>query len=93
MIRNFADKEAEKIWDGTPSRRLPADLQTIARRKLRMLNNAENLNDLRVPPANRLEALKGDRRSQYSIRINGRWRICFRWADGDAHDVQIVDYH
>ncbi|WP_297901306.1 type II toxin-antitoxin system RelE/ParE family toxin [Metallibacterium sp.] len=93
MIRNFADKEAEKIWDGTPSRRLPADLQSIARRKLRMLNNAENLNDLRVPPANRLEALKGDRRGQYSIRINDQWRICFRWADGDAHDVQIVDYH
>ena len=93
MIRNFADKEAEKIWDGTPSRRLPADLQNIARRKLRMLNNAENLNDLRVPPANRLEALKGDRRGQYSIRINDQWRICFRWADGDAHDVQIVDYH
>ena len=93
MIRNFADKEAVKIWDGTPSRRLPADLQTIARRKLRMLNNAENLNDLRVPPANRLEALKGDRRGRYSIRINDQWRICFRWADGDAHDVQIVDYH
>jgi len=93
VIRNFADKEAEKIWDGTPSRRLPADLQTITRRKLRMLNNAENLNDLRVPPANRLEALKGDRRGQYSIRINDQWRICFRWADGDAHDVQIVDYH
>ena len=92
MIRNFADKEAEKIWNGTPSRRLPADLQTVARRKLRMLNNAENLNDLRVPPANRLEALKGDRRGQYSIRINDQWRICFRWADGDAHDVQIVDY-
>ena len=93
MIRNFADKEAEKIWDGTLSRRLPADLQTIARRKLRMLNNAENLNDLRVPPANRLEALKGDRRGQYSIRINDQWRICFRWADGDAHDVRIIDYH
>lgn len=92
MIKNFADKEAVKIWDGTPSRRLPADLQTIARRKLRMLNNAENLNDLRVPPANRLEALKGDRRGQYSIRINDQWRICFRWADGGAHDVQIVDY-
>ena len=93
MIKNFADKEAEKIWDGTPSQRLPADLQTIARRKLRMLNNAENLNDLRVPPANRLEALKGDRSGQYSIRINDQWRICFRWADGDAHDVRIVDYH
>jgi proteic killer suppression protein len=93
VIRNFADKEAEKIWDGTPSRRLPPDLQTTARRKLRMLNNAENLNDLRAPPANRLEALKGDRRGQYSIRINDQWRIGFRWADGDAHGVQIVDYH
>ena len=93
MIVNFADREAEKFWNGTPSRRLPADLQTVARRKLRMLNNAENLNDLRVPPANRLEALKGDRRGQYSIRINDQWRICFRWADGDAHHVQIVDYH
>ncbi len=93
MIGNFADREAEKIRDGTPSRRLPADLQTIARRRLRMLNNAENLNDLRVPPANRLEALKGSCRGQYSIRINDPWCICFRWADGDAHDVQIIDCH
>lgn len=93
MIRTFADKEAEKIWAGTPSRRLPADIQAVARRKLRMLNNAATLDDLRIPPANRLEALKGDRKGQHSIRINDQWRICFRWSDGDAQDVEIVDYH
>lgn len=93
MIRSFADKEAKTIWAGTPSRRLPSDIQPIARRKLRMLNNASSLNDLRVPPANRLEALKGDRKGWYSIRINDQWRICFHWKDGDAHDVEIVDYH
>lgn len=93
MIRNFADKEAEKIWGGTPSRRLPPDIQSVARRKLRMLGNAAVLDDLRIPPSNRLEALKGGRKGQYSIRINDQWRICFRWADGDAHDVEIVDYH
>ena len=93
MIRDFADKEAEKIWGGTPSRRLPADIQIVARRKLRMLNNAATLDDLRVPPANRLEALKGDRKGQHSIRINDQWRICFRWMAGDAHGVEIVDYH
>lgn len=93
MIRNFADKEAEKVWGGVPSRRLPADIQPVARRKLRMLNNAFSLDDLRVPPANRSEALKGNRKGQRSIRINGPWRICFRWIDGDAHDVEIVDYH
>ena len=93
MIRNFADKEAEKIWDGTSSRRLPAGIQQVARRKLRMLNNAMTLDDLRVPPANRLEALKGDMKGQHSIRINDQWRLCFRWKQGDAHDVAIVDYH
>ena len=93
MIRNFSDKEAEKIWSGAFSRRLPTDIQPIARRKLRMLNNAAALDDLRAPPANRLEALKGDRKGQHSIRINNQWRICFRWSDGDAHDVEIVDYH
>ena len=93
MIRNFADREAEKIWSGTPSRRLPQDIQSVARRKLRMLGNAAVLDDLRTPPANRLEALKGSRKGQYSIRINDQWRICFRWTDGDAHDVEIVDYH
>lgn len=93
MIRNFADREAEKIWSGTPSRRLPPGIQSVARRKLRMLGNAAVLDDLRTPPANRLEALKGSRKGQYSIRINDQWRICFRWTDGDAHDVEIVDYH
>lgn len=93
MIRDFADREAEKLWQGTPPRRLPADIQHVARRKLRMLNNATSLDDLRIPPANRLEALKGDRKGQYSIRINDQWRICFRWHRGDAHDVTIVDYH
>lgn len=93
MIRNFADKEAQKIWCGSPSRRLPADIQQVARRKLRMLNSAVTLEDLRIPPANRLEALKGNRRGRHSIRINDQWRVCFRWKDGDAHDVEIVDYH
>lgn len=93
MIRNFNDREAEKVWSGTVSRRLPVEIQTVARRKLRMLNNAASLDDLRIPPANRLEALKADRKGQHSIRINDQWRICFRWRDGDAHDVEIVDYH
>ncbi|HET8637454.1 MAG TPA: type II toxin-antitoxin system RelE/ParE family toxin [Acidobacteriaceae bacterium] len=93
MIRGFADREAEQIWGGTASRKLPPDFQQVARRKLRMLNAAVTLEDLRVPPANRLEALKGDRKGEHSIRINDRWRICFRWKDGDAHEVEIVDYH
>lgn len=93
MIRDFADEETEKIWEGIVSRRLPHDIQTVARRKLRMLNNARQLEDMRIPPANRLEALKGDRRGQHSIRINDQWRICFRWNDGDASQVEIVDYH
>lgn len=93
MIRSFADKEAEKIWRGARSRKLPADIQQIARRKLRMLNAASVLDDLRIPPANRLEALKGDRKGQCSIRINDQWRICFRWKAGDASEVEIVDYH
>lgn len=93
MIRDFADREAESIWQGTRSRRLPADIQQVARRKLRMLNSASSLEDLRIPPANRLEALKGGRKGQHSIRINDQWRICFRWKDGDAHGVEIVDYH
>lgn len=93
MIRSFADRETQLIWEGTPSRRLPMDIQATARRKLRMLSNAASLEDLRVPPANRLEALKGDRKGQRSIRINDQWRICFVWKDGDAHDVEIVDYH
>jgi len=93
VIRSFIDREAGKIWEGTPSRRLPSSIQQVARRKLRMLNAAAVLDDLRIPPANRLEALKGVRKGQHSIRINAQWRICFRWRDGDAHDVEIVDYH
>lgn len=93
MIRNFADAEASLIWEGTPSRRLPADIQATARRKLRMLHNAAAIQDLRIPPANRLEALKGSRSGQHSIRINDQWRVCFRWKEGDAFDVAIVDYH
>lgn len=93
MIRNFSDREAERILAGVPSRRLPAGIQTVARRKLRMLNSAAVLDDLRVPPANRLEALRGDRKGWNSIRINEQWRVCFRWKDGHAHDVEIVDYH
>jgi proteic killer suppression protein len=93
MIRQFKDKEARKIWEGTISRRLPMDIQVVARRKLRMLNNARHLNDLKVPPANRLEALKGARKGQYSIRINDQWRICFVWSNGNADAVEIVDYH
>jgi proteic killer suppression protein len=81
------------IWVGDVSRPLPRDIQSVARRKLRVLNNARLLSDLRVPPANRLESLHGDRKGQHSIRINDQWRICFLWKDGDAHDVEIVDYH
>jgi proteic killer suppression protein len=93
MIASFRDKEAETIWDGRRSRRLPGDIQAVALRKLRLLNNARHLEDLRIPPANRLEALKGDRGGQHSIRINDQWRICFVWREGHAHEVEIVDYH
>lgn len=93
MMTGFRDRETERIWQGTPSRRLPASIQRIARRKLRMLNNARHLDDLRIPPGNRLEALKGRRKGQYSLHINDQWRLCFRWAAGHAHDVEIVDYH
>ena len=93
MIRHFKDKEALKVWEGRISRKLPGDIQAIARRKLRMLNNAQQLKDLRVPPANRLEALKGTRKGQHSIRINDQWRVCFVWNNGQADAVEIVDYH
>lgn len=93
MIKGFRDKETEKVWRGERSRRLPQDIQPVARRKLRMLNNARTLDDLRIPPANRLEALKGDRTGQHSIRINNQWRICFVWVDGDVIQVEITDYH
>jgi proteic killer suppression protein len=93
VIASFKDKEAERIWLGEFSRRLPQEIQDVARRKLRMLNAARTLMDLRVPPANRLEALKGGRAGQFSIRINDQWRMCFRFAAGQATDVEIVDYH
>lgn len=93
MIVGFSDKETEKVWRGTVSRRLPISIQDVARRKLRMLNAAPRLDDLRIPPVNRLETLKHDRKGQHSIRINDQWRICFRWIDGNAADVEIVDYH
>jgi proteic killer suppression protein len=93
MIKSFRSRETEKIWNGNRSKRLPQSIQQIARRKLRMLNNARSINDLRVPPANRLEALRGNRKGQHSIRINDQWRICFVWLDGDAVNVEIVDYH
>ena len=93
MIRSFRDAETALIWEGTRSRKLPPDIQSTALRKLMMLNRARTLTDLRVPPANRLEPLKGKRGGQWSIRINRQWRICFRWKDGDAEDVEIADYH
>lgn len=93
MIRNFKDKETQKIFERQRSRKLPSDIQQVALRKLRMLNRAETLQDLRVPPANRLEHLTGNRNGQYSIRINDQWRICFEWQEGDALNVEIVDYH
>ena len=93
MIRSFKDSEAEKIFALQRSRKLPHDIQQVALRKLRMLNNARTLQDLSSPPANRLEKLSGDRAGQYSIRINDQWRICFEWQDGDAREVEITDYH
>jgi len=93
MIHDFADPEAARIWSGRRSRRLPADIQATALRKLRLLNHARALSDLSAPPGNRLEALKGDRTGQYSIRVNAQWRICFLWRDGGPADVEIVDYH
>jgi proteic killer suppression protein len=93
MIRSFKSKEAEKIFFRTRSKKLPGDIQDVAFRKLRMLHRAMTLQDLRVPPANRLERLRGDRKGQYSIRINDQWRICFVWEGGHAFDVDIVDYH
>ncbi len=93
MIRGFADPETELIWSGRRSRKLPPDIQPVALRKLRLLNQAKVLQDMRVPPGNRLEALKGERKGQHSIRINDQWRICFRWHDGGPSDVEIVDYH
>ena len=93
MIKSFADPETERIWRGERSRRLPVEMQRVARRKLRMLANARTVTDLRAPPGNRLERLKGSRQGQWSIRVNDQWRVCFRWSQGDAHEVEIADYH
>jgi proteic killer suppression protein len=93
MIRSFADRETELIWNGKRSRKLPPDMQDRALDKLRLLNRAKSLDDLRNPPSNRLHELKGDRAGQHSISINMQWRICFFWKDGGANRVEIVDYH
>jgi proteic killer suppression protein len=93
VIKSFASAATETVWAGSRSRELPPDIQNTARRKLRMLNNAVTMAELRVPPNNRLEKLKGSRAGQYSIRVNDQWRICFRWDHGDCYDVDIVDYH
>ena len=93
MIRSFADKETERVWDGLRSRKLPPDIQKRGRDKLLLLDAAEMLEDLRSPPSNRLHALREDRTGQHSVSINDQWRICFVWKDGDARNVEIVDYH
>jgi proteic killer suppression protein len=93
MIKSFGDKESEKIWNGIRSKKLPNEIQDVTRRKLRMINNAQDVNDLRIPPANRLEKLKGELHEYYSIRINNQWRIIFKWINNDAYEIRIVDYH
>jgi len=93
VIKSFRDKKTEKVYGRERSAKLPGDIQQIALRKLRMINNAQNINDLRIPPSNRLEKLSGDRAGQYSIRINDQWRICFVWKDNNAYYVEITDYH
>ena len=93
MIISFGSKKTESIWNGERVKKLPLEVQKIGRRKLRMLNNAQNITDLRVPPSNRLEKLKGDLKRFYSIRINDQWRIIFQWNKGQALEVEIMDYH
>ena len=93
MIRGFAGRDTELVWQGIRSRRLPGEVQRIGLRKLEMLDAAVTVEDLREPPSNRLEALKGDRKGFWSIRINGQWRIIFKWEDGYAENVEIIDYH
>jgi len=93
LIVSFKCSETEKIWNRIGARKLPANIQQKALHKLQLLDAAVRVDQLRVPPGNRLEALKGDRKGQFSIRINDQWRICFRWSDGNAHNVEIVDYH
>ena len=93
MIKSYRDKDTDRLFQRQPVRKLGTGVQRVALRKLRRLDAAMRLSDLRVPPGNRLERLRGDRTGQYSIRINDQWRICFRWHEGDAYDVEIVDYH
>lgn len=93
MIRSFRDRDTQRLFDRQPVRKLGPDFQRVALRKLRQLDAAVSLDDLRVPPGNRLEKLSRERAGQHSIRINDQWRVCFRWVGGDAHDVEIVDYH
>jgi toxin HigB-1 len=93
MITSFGSKETKKIWDGDRVKNLPPDIQQIGRRKLRMINNSQNLIDLKVPPSNKLEKLSGKMNDFYSIRINNQWRIVFKWDDGNANEVAIIDYH
>ena len=93
MIKSFGDNETEKIWQGIVSRKRPIQIQQVARRKLRMLNNSLNLGDLRVPPANRLEKLRGKLKGYYSIRVNDKWRLVFKWQKGHTYEVELTDYH
>ncbi|XOV93732.1 MAG: type II toxin-antitoxin system RelE/ParE family toxin [Bacteroidota bacterium] len=93
MILSFGSKETEKVWMGKRVKKWPLDIQIIGRRKLRMLNNSQNISDLKIPPSNRLEKLSGNLKDFYSIRINSQWRIIFIWGDGNSHKVEIMDYH
>lgn len=93
MIQTFGGKETEKIWEGQRSNKLPNEIQQICRRKLRMLNNAQTINDLRIPPSNRLKKMKGKFKQYHSIRINSQWRIKFIWTNNNAYEVEIIDYH
>jgi toxin HigB-1 len=93
MIQSFGSKDTQKIWQGEQVKGLPAEIQKVARRKLRMINNSQHIADLRIPPANRLEKLSGKLKDFYSIRINDQWRIVFKWSAGNATQVEIVDYH
>lgn len=93
MIHSFGSKETESIWNGRRVRKLPIQIQNLGRRKLRMLNNSQDLNDLRIPPSNKLERLSGKLKEYHSIRINKQWRIIFKWHEGNASEVEIIDYH
>ncbi|MBS3773987.1 MAG: type II toxin-antitoxin system RelE/ParE family toxin [Bacteroidales bacterium] len=93
MIVSFGSKDTEKIWQGERVKKIPLEIQKVGRRKLRMLNNSQNLSDLRIPPSNRLERLKGKEKGYYSIRINDQWRIVFKWENNHAHEVETTDYH